>query len=95
MSYSKPCSVIVDELIKLGADINCKDDDGWTPLHIACDVETVKKLIQFGADTNIKDNEGRTQLELLCEQKTSFNESDDEYTLLNEMIEKLSELRAD
>ena len=52
-------------LIRNGADINAKDDDGGTPLHAAavanaCAVAEV--LIQNGADINAKDDDGLTPL---------------------------------
>ena len=50
-------------LIRYGAEVNCIDDRGKTPLHHAnssCDV--IKTLVENGADINAKDNKGHTPL---------------------------------
>ena len=48
-----------------GADVNAKDDDGWTPLLDAATFghkEIVELLITKGADVNAKTEEGETPL---------------------------------
>src|SRR5215475_5715939 len=45
--------VMVEELIKSGADLNQQDEQGWTPLNFAAgkgDLSIVKLLIDNGAD---------------------------------------------
>lgn len=52
-------------LLKKGADVNVKNDDGSTALMIASlygNLEMVKYLIENGADINAKDNDGSTAL---------------------------------
>jgi len=45
-------------LINHGIDINAKNIDGKTALHLStCPINT-KNLIDCGADTHVKDNEG-------------------------------------
>ena len=49
-------------LIQLGADINAKDNNGDTPIHLACEkgrMEVFKKLLASGADTKVIDNNGK------------------------------------
>lgn len=49
--------IIAKNLLDMGADINSKDDDGITPLIIACGggkILTAKLLISKGADVNYK-----------------------------------------
>jgi ankyrin repeat protein len=51
-----------------GADVNAKDEGGWTPLHQAAwngRKEIVELLITKGADVNTKDMPGRTPLDLV------------------------------
>ena len=51
-------------LIKVGADINAKDEDGATPLHYVArlgQTETALALIKAGADINAKSNNGLTR----------------------------------
>ncbi len=54
----------VIEAIKAGANVNAKDQGGWTALMWAADngyTEIVNALIEAGAD-DLTDNEGRTAL---------------------------------
>ena len=48
-----------------GADVNAKDDNGWTPLHWAAGIghkEVSEYLITMGADVNAKTSLGSTPL---------------------------------
>jgi ankyrin repeat protein len=48
-----------------GANVDAKDEEGWTPLHFAAwfgHKEIVELLIAEGADVNVKDHKGRTPL---------------------------------
>ena len=52
-------------LIKKGADVNAKNQQGWTRLGFAVtngDKETTELLIEKGADMNAKDDVGMTPL---------------------------------
>jgi|ETN07SMinimDraft_1059922.scaffolds.fasta_scaffold27627_4 ankyrin repeat protein len=56
---------LVRRELSRGADVNAKDKDGFTPLHLAANKghkEIVKLLIAEGADVNAKDDGGRTPL---------------------------------
>ena len=52
-------------LLDAGADVNVKDDSGWTPLYHAASeghTEIAKLLLDAGADVNVKDDSGWTPL---------------------------------
>eukprot|EP00939_MAST-03C_sp_MAST-3C-sp1_P002107 g2107.t1 len=56
---------VVETLIRHGANVNAKDDEGETPLHEACDagkIHVVEILIKNGANVNEKDKLGWTPL---------------------------------
>ena len=55
-------------LLVNGAEVDLRDKDGYTPLHIASGYmhkEIVNELIEAGADPEIKDNQERSALELV------------------------------
>lgn len=59
--------IILENLLKHGADVNLQDSDGQTALHYASScghLECVKLLIKFGADRLIKDNDSTTCLDV-------------------------------
>ncbi|CAM9607837.1 unnamed protein product [Ectocarpus sp. 8 AP-2014] len=52
-------------MLRHGARVNVKDNDGETPLHAACAVgcsEGIRALVQHGADINTMTADGRTPL---------------------------------
>ncbi|MFA5863532.1 MAG: ankyrin repeat domain-containing protein [Phycisphaerae bacterium] len=56
----------IERLVKEGANINAKDQQGRTVLHYAAEgghLGTVQFLLQKGFDANIRDNEGHTALD--------------------------------
>ncbi len=49
------------DLVANGADVNARDENGWTPLHHAAssgEMEIAAVLIAKGADVNAKDKYG-------------------------------------
>lgn len=58
------------KLLKLGADINITDFDGWSPLFMAIyarHLDSVKLLIDSGANVNLHDKEDRSPADLAVE----------------------------
>jgi ankyrin repeat protein len=64
--YSRICELNgVKKCIENGADVNCKDNDGWTPLMWSSNnghLEIVNVLIENGTDVNCKSNYGSSPL---------------------------------
>eukprot|EP00903_Cladosiphon_okamuranus_P016609 g15321.t1 len=60
-------------LLRRGANVNAKDDDGLTPLHVLCKTsarftsapKTADVLLRGGADETITDNDGNTPKDLI------------------------------
>ena len=54
----------VEILLKRGADVNVRDDNGLTPLHYAVrySIGAVEILLKYGADVNAQDDHGDTPL---------------------------------
>jgi ankyrin repeat protein len=67
-------SVIVEEALKIGADIGAQDEEGRTALHWATerdDLEIVKCLLENGADPNSMTYEGLTILHIAAQRGRS------------------------
>ena len=58
---------IVEALVRHGADINARGEEGYTPLHEAVELGhwlAALRLLEMGADPTIKNDEGYTPLAL-------------------------------
>ena len=64
---------IIKELCKAGEDVNAKDKDGNTALHVAASkpywlenstILLIEELINAGADINAKNDDGKTPYDL-------------------------------
>ena len=65
--YDLKRETIFKKALALGCDINAKNDEGMTALHIACinrDRFLLKALLDAGADMSIENNDGHTALYL-------------------------------
>ena len=54
---------VIESLLKAGADVNAKNKNGETPLHMVTDEAIVNLLMQYGADPYSANNKGVTPLE--------------------------------
>ena len=62
-------------LLKHGADVNSRDEDNLTPLHVASyysRVDMVQVLLDHGANANLEGNLGRTPLNLVVGSRNYF-----------------------
>ena len=62
--------VMIDELINRGANLNLKDKNGDTALHLAVvmgDTILIETLLESGADRTILNNNGQSPLDLALE----------------------------
>lgn len=61
---------LIEYFVAHGADVNAKNQVGWTPLHksatyskFSTTTTTARALIEAGADVNARDNSGKTPLD--------------------------------
>ena len=65
-------SILLNCLIARGANVNCRGEQGGTPLHEAAgngQIEFAKLLLDHGANVNAKDDNGKTPLTIALEEK--------------------------
>jgi ankyrin repeat protein len=58
---------LTELLIELGADVEARDKDGQTPLHVASQagpLDIARMLIEHGAEVSAQDKIGQTPLHL-------------------------------
>ena len=67
---------MAEALLMAGADVNDKDNDGWTPLHLAINSSVyigydntveVEFLLTAGADVNAVNNSGQLPLDIVIQ----------------------------
>ncbi|XP_063913940.1 uncharacterized protein LOC135130477 isoform X2 [Zophobas morio] len=66
----------ISELLVRGSHVNQKDNEGLTPLHMACRdkcVEAVRLLLQHGADVNVVNNKGHSALHMCCDDENTHS----------------------
>lgn len=68
-------TVLILELLKMGAEVNVRDCTGKTPLHVAAasgNPEIIDLLIANGADCSLVNNEGYRPVDMLLLDKESL-----------------------
>ncbi|XP_045028755.1 RGS domain-containing serine/threonine-protein kinase A isoform X2 [Daphnia magna] len=70
----------INDLIKLGVDVNAKDIYGQNALHCLCEnnsnsilIDAIQLLIQLGIDVNANDEDGLNALHHLCRKNSNAN----------------------
>jgi len=66
-TFMEACHNIIVAFKKAGCNISALDDDGYTPLQLACKYghsEMAEKLLDLGAEMDLKDRSGKTALHL-------------------------------
>jgi ankyrin repeat protein len=66
--FKKPNFRIMQNLVKLGANVNGKNDNDDTPLHVCRDLAAAKLLVKNGADLNAVNKQGYTPLDSICDE---------------------------
>lgn len=93
---------MIKDCLRLGANINVKNEWGGTPLYLACQyqhIDSARHLILSGAKMRIKTNSGRvpfdiailTENETLIQMLEKYNANKDvepSPTLLRQLLEK-------
>ena len=75
--YEDPQSGVLKLLLKSGADVNSRDNNGRSPLHAVSGYRSeyshsnVKLFLESGADVNARDNNDKTPLHNACKYGTS------------------------
>ena len=70
--YEEGKNVSLRETVaQVAVDVNCKDEDGDSPLHVCEDVETAKILLDAGADPGVPNGAGQVPYEVAAEEERS------------------------
>lgn len=62
---------IIQKLLARGVDVNARNNDGESALHMAANYcnEFIRPLLEAGADINAQDDDGETPLMILCQDR--------------------------
>ncbi|MEM9547160.1 MAG: ankyrin repeat domain-containing protein [Bacteroidota bacterium] len=87
LAVNKRSIYLIDRAVQLGADINRRNRDGLTPLHLAAmtstDEQMLRKLLEYGADPGIKTEFDERAYDLAMENEL-LKMSEDEISFLKD-----------
>jgi ankyrin repeat protein len=66
---------VKEELLRLGADVNARNNDGETPIFTNVSNDAISLFIQHGADLTIRNNDGKTVFEAAKEKGAAREEA--------------------
>ncbi len=73
---------VAEELLKLGADVNARNNQGETPIFTTYEVDAIPLFARYGADFTLRNKKGQTVLE------ASANRGAEMQRALREAIQK-------
>ncbi|KAJ5072616.1 ankyrin repeat protein [Anaeramoeba ignava] len=87
----------IKKLIEKGSDINAKDYQNETPLHLVCryqknenSFEIIKFLIEKGADINAKNYQNQIPLHLACQ----YQQNENTFQIIKFLVENKADINA-
>ncbi|CAB0038934.1 unnamed protein product [Trichogramma brassicae] len=71
-------SIMIDAMLREGADPNARNEAGATPLHVTCALgevawSLIEALLRAGADPNSTNAQGETPLHVICRRSHAFD----------------------
>ena len=86
------CTTQIQKMLEKGVDVNHCNNNGETPLHLACATRDsdiiLQTMISQRADVNVVDNDGRTPLDYSLRQATRERNKERIYSVIFQLLVK-------